>query len=57
MNGRLLDVLADDYLAPGTYYVDWMGNTAGTNNPTSGVFTVRLTSGNSIETIKLLMIK
>lgn len=57
INGRLLDVLADDYLAPGTYYIDWLGNTAGADVEPGGVFTVRLTSENSIQTLKLLMIK
>ncbi len=57
VNGRLLDVLTDEYLMPGTYYIDWFGTGAAMNEASGGVYTVRLSTGNTIETRKLLMIK
>ena len=57
INGKLLDVLVDEHLIPGTYYIDWFGNSASFGDESGGVFMVRLSTGNSVETIKLIKIK
>jgi hypothetical protein len=54
IKGQLVDVLADEYLIPDTYSVDWYGKD---HRISGGIYTVRLSSGNKIESIKLIMIK
>jgi hypothetical protein len=54
MNGRIIQVLADDYLTEGNYWVDWTGNVGSLKG---GVYTVRLSDNNSVETIKVIMLK
>ena len=57
VNGRLLDVLADEYLAQDTYYIDWFGSKSSTRELSGSVFTIRLSTNNTLETVKLIMIK
>ncbi len=57
MNGRLLEVLVDEYLLQGTYYYDWYGKNSYNQNLRAGIYTVRLTHKNKIETMKLIMLK
>jgi hypothetical protein len=57
IKGQLVDILADKYLAPDTYSVDWYGVNNSGQGLSGGIYTVRLSSGNEVETIKLIMIK
>ncbi len=57
INGRLVDLLADDYLAEGSYWINWQGINEYNKNVEAGVYTVRLINEKNIETIKLLMLK
>jgi len=50
MQGRLVKILHDGLLVPDSYWIDWNGE--GSN--AGGVFTVRLSGKNSIETIKVV---
>jgi hypothetical protein len=52
-----VDVLADDYLAEGSYWIDWQGTNENNKNREAGVYTVRLTNEQNIETIKIVMLK
>ncbi|MBN2521833.1 MAG: CotH kinase family protein [Bacteroidales bacterium] len=57
INGRLVDVLVDEYLTGGTYYIDWYGNNQYNEHSGNGIYTVRLSDKNNVETIKLLILK
>jgi len=57
IKGQLVDVLADEYLLPDTYSIDWYGNDHRDNRMSGGIYTVRLSSGNKTESIRLIMIK
>lgn len=57
MKGQLLEILADDYLLPDTYSMDWYGQTGTDGAVSGGIYMLRLSSGNTIETLKLIMIK
>jgi hypothetical protein len=57
INGRIVDVLADDYLAEGSYWIDWQGTSENNNDRKAGVYTLRLTNEQIIETIKIIMLK
>jgi len=50
--GREVSTLVNETLQPGTYSVDWNAS-----EYTSGVYFYRLTTGNFVETKKMLMIK
>ncbi len=57
ISGRVVDVLLDEYLAEGTYYIDWNGGSQYGENLPAGVYNVRLSNMNNVETIKLIMLK
>jgi len=57
MSGRIVDVLVDEYLTEGTYYIDWNGGSQSGESLPDGVYHVRLSNENNVETIKLIMIK
>jgi hypothetical protein len=52
MQGRTVKVLAAEYLAPGTYWIDWTGE-----NVSEGVYTLRLSGNNTFETLKIVKIQ
>ncbi|MBN1953097.1 MAG: CotH kinase family protein [Bacteroidales bacterium] len=56
INGQLIEVLADEYLLPDTYSMDWHGQSS-PEGRNGGFFTLRLASETDFETIKLVMIK
>jgi hypothetical protein len=57
MNGRLIEVLVDEYLTEDNYYIDWYGNNQYNEELKGGVYTIRLSNHKKIETIKLIMLK
>jgi hypothetical protein len=57
MNGRLIEVLANEYLSQGNYYIDWYGSNNYNEKLKGGVYTIRLSNNTTIETIKLIMLK
>jgi hypothetical protein len=57
MNGRLVDVLSDSYLTKNTYYIDWFGTTKSGVYLSGGIYTIRLSNKNQVETIKVVMLK
>jgi hypothetical protein len=56
INGRMINILAEEFLAPGKYYIDWYANGLGNTIP-EGFYTLRLTGGNRVETLKLIKLK
>jgi flagellar hook assembly protein FlgD len=57
INGRLIEILANEYLSEGNYYIDWYGTNNYNKEFKGGVYTIRLSNNNTIETIKLIMLK
>jgi hypothetical protein len=57
INGRIVNVLADEYLAEGSYWIDWTGANQQNTRLEGGVYTVRLVNEKNIETIKIIMLK
>ena len=57
MSGRIINVLADEYLNPGTYWIDWKGTGSGDNILEGGVYVVRLCSEKAVETRKVIKLK
>ena len=57
INGRIVDVLLEEYLDEGTYYIDWNGGSQYGESLPGGVYHVRLSNNKNVETIKLLMLK
>lgn len=54
LSGRTVTVLADEYLTPGIWYRDITAEDLGMQH---GIFTIRMTGDNRIETYKLLKLK
>ena len=52
LKGRLITVLARGYYAPGEYFVNFDGSEL-----SSGVYFIRLESGNSVRTAKMVLLK
>lgn len=57
INGKVVNILSDGYLTQGSYWLDWSGSDKSDNNLPGGVYTIRLLNENSIETIKVIMLK
>jgi hypothetical protein len=57
MQGRVIKVLADENLNPGTYWLDWEGNDLNDGNLDGGIYTVRLIGNGSLETKKLVKLR
>ncbi len=57
INGRLIEVLVNEYLIEDNYYIDWYGTNQYNEELKGGVYTVRLSNENKVETIKLIMLK
>jgi hypothetical protein len=57
INGRVVNTLSDGYLTKGSYWLDWSGSDKSDSNLPGGVYTIRLLNKNSIETIKVIMLK
>lgn len=57
MNGRMIEVLVDEYLTEDNYYIDWYGDNQYNEDLKGGVYSVRLSNDQIIETIKLIMLK
>lgn len=57
MKGRVVNVLADDHLNQGTYWIDWNGTDTHNLNLDGGVFIVRIINEKSISTKKIIMLK
>lgn len=57
MLGQKVVTLVDDYQTPGIYEVVWDGTNTGGSRVASGVYLYRLTSGNEVQTKKMLLLK
>jgi len=52
INGRCVKVLVDENLIPDTYYIDWHGT--GEGQLPGGIYTLRLSGNNMIQTMKIV---
>ena len=57
INGRLVQVMVDEYLQKGNYYIDWSGENQYNEELKGGVYTIRLSGNDTIKTIKTVMLK
>jgi blue copper oxidase len=56
-SGKEIYTLADQKLSAGTYSFDWNSTDNSGNNVSSGVYFCKLSAGNSIKTIKMLLVR
>jgi hypothetical protein len=54
LNGRLVSILAKEYLNTGIYYIDWFGKNQNGEYLPAGVYNIRLSNKNFIENIKTI---
>jgi hypothetical protein len=52
MQGKIIKVLADNFIGAGSYWIDWTGEGAA-----GGVYTIRLIGNHAIETIKVVYLR
>jgi hypothetical protein len=57
MNGRLIQIMVDEYLQAGSYYIDWYGENQFNEELKGGIYTIRLSNNDNIKTIKTVMLK
>jgi hypothetical protein len=57
MDGQLQATLVNEFLTSDTYYIDWDGSSGMETGINEGLYIVRLSSGTTYETKKILKLK
>jgi hypothetical protein len=57
MNGREIETLVNEYQTAGDYKYDWDASNANNSNTLSGIYILKITSGNHSGIVKLVLIK
>ena len=57
INGRLINILKNENILPGNYKIKWNGTDFNGWNMSSGVYFIKVQSGNNISSQKVLLIK
>ncbi len=57
INGQTISTLVNEQKDPGTYNIEWDGKNSSGTNVSSGIYLYRLTSGNIINTKKMILLR
>ncbi|MCB8998891.1 MAG: CotH kinase family protein [Bacteroidales bacterium] len=55
LQGRLIKVLADEFISAGTYYIDWEGKDSNNSKLPGGFYIIRLSGFNQVMNLKVIL--